>query len=63
VKNYKLLKFSRFMQSLFYLLEYKKDNIVEEGTQKFNWKSAKKEINGAFIEKMLGYKVIGPKPQ
>lgn len=48
---------------MFYLLEFNKDHVVEEGTQKFDWKTAKKEMNENFIEKMLSFKVTGPKPQ
>ena len=51
----------KFMQATFYLLRYEKDNIVEEGTQKFYWKKAKTLIDASFVEKMQNYTVMGEK--
>lgn len=53
----------RFMQGIFYLLQFDKDGIVEEGTQKFNWKTARDKIDDAFIKLMISYKVIGEKTE
>jgi hypothetical protein len=55
------MKYGKFLQALFYLLEYKWDNIVEPGTQKFFWKTAKAFLNDDFIEKMKTYKCMGSK--
>lgn len=51
------------MQGIFYLLQYDKQGIVEEGTQKFNWKTAKEKIDEDFIQKMQEYKICGEKKQ
>ena len=60
-KEIKVMKYGKFLQALFYLLEYKWDNIVETGTQKFNWKTSKSMLNDKFIEKMEQYQCMGPK--
>lgn len=60
-KDIKVMKFSKFLQGLFYLLEYKWDGIVEPGTQKFFWKTAKAQLNDEFVEKMKNYQTMGPK--
>lgn len=49
------------MQGLFYLLGYSKDKIVEPGTQKFFWKSAKTLLDEEFVQKLIDYETIGPK--
>lgn len=49
------------MQGIFYILQYDKKGIVEEGTQKFLWKTAKDKIDDKFIQKMQEYKVMGQK--
>ena len=61
VKNYKVIKHGRALQALFYFLEYTCDGVVEPGTQKFFWKTAKNMINDAFIEKMLNFQLMGQK--
>lgn len=40
-KKYKVIKYGKFLQALLYLLGYEKDKVVEPGTQKFFWKTAK----------------------
>lgn len=49
------------MQALFYLLQYDKAGIVEEGTQKFFWKTARDKIDDAFLNKMKNYQIMGEK--
>ena len=61
VKQYKVVKRGRFLQALFYLLGYKKEQVCEPGTQKFFWKVAKKMLNDDFINKMLAFEIMGPK--
>ena len=54
-KNYKVIKFGRFLQSLLYFLKFDKDQVVEKGTQKFFWKTAKHLVNQHFMERMGSY--------
>ena len=61
LKQTKIFKDGKFMQSLFYLLGYEKEAISEAGTQKFDWKKAKVLITDEFIEKMENYEFMGPK--
>ena len=49
------------MQGLLYFLGYEWDCIVEKGTQKFFWKTAKTLIDDKFFEKMKGYQSMGAK--
>jgi len=51
------------MQSLFYLLGYTKEQVVEPGTQKFFWKSAKTLLNEEFVQKLLNFETMGPKTE
>ena len=44
-----------------YILQYPKDQIVEPGTQKFFWKTAKNLIDDEFVAKMQAFEVVGPK--
>jgi len=37
------------------------DKVVEPGTQKFFWKTAKTLMDDEFISRMKSYEVIGPK--
>jgi len=60
-KRQKILKYNKFMQSLFYLLGYSKDDITEPGTQKFFCKKAKTLITDEFLDKMADYDFMGPK--
>jgi hypothetical protein len=60
-KKYKVVKYGKFMQALMYLLGYDKEKVVEPGTQKFFWKTAKTLINDDFLEKMEKYEIQGPK--
>jgi len=49
------------MQGLIYFLGYDKEKVVEPGTQKFFWKSAKSLLTDEFLEKMEKYEFMGPK--
>lgn len=60
-KDIKVIKYGKFMQALLYFLGYEWDKIVEKGTQKFFWKSAKLLINDEFFEKMKNYQSMGAK--
>lgn len=39
-KHFKVVKYARFFQSLFYFLGYERHEICEEGTNKLFWKKA-----------------------
>lgn len=58
-----VLKLPRILQSVFYLLQYQREDVCQEGTNKFFWKRAKRLLNDAFIDKLCGYTVLGVKPQ
>jgi len=60
-KRQKILKYGKFMQSLFYLLGFSRDQVSEDGTQRFFWKKAKTLITEEFLEKMTDYDFMGPK--
>lgn len=54
-----VLKMPRILQSVFYLLQYKRQDVCLPGTNKFNWKLAKEHFNEAFLEKMAAYSPLG----
>ena len=60
-KNFKVIKYSRFFQSLFYFLGYSREDICEEGTNNLTWKKAKHLINADFYEKLEKYSPVGCK--
>lgn len=41
LREFNVIKMPRIMQSLFYFLEYEREDICERGTNKFFWKKAK----------------------
>lgn len=53
----------RFMQAIFYMLGYAKESLVEDGTQKFQWKTAKELIDEKFLTKMRDYQIMGQKKE
>lgn len=61
LKKFKVIKFSRFFQSLFYFLGYDREEICEEDTNKLWWKKAKNLVNDDLFEKIANYTPIGPK--
>ena len=61
LKKYKVIKYGKFIQGLLYFLGYEKEKVVEEGTQKFFWKTAKTIMDEAFLDKMETYDFRGPK--
>jgi len=62
LKQFKVIKFGKFMQALLYFLGYPKDEVVEPGTQKFFWKTAKNYLNEDFLDKMEKYDFRNSKP-
>jgi len=61
LKNYKVVKYGKFIQALLYFLGYDKEKITEPGTQKFFWKTAKSLMDDAFLTKMEEYDFRGSK--
>lgn len=49
------------MKCIFYLLEFKKEDICIPGTQRFFWKTARHLWNDSLIDKMQNYHIEGPK--
>ena len=50
-RDYKVVRFPRFWQSLFYFLGYSREEICEEGTNKLFWKIASRKLNDGLFEK------------
>ena len=61
LRDYKVIKFPRFFQSLFYFLGHTREEICEEGTNKLFWKKAKNKLNDGIFENMKNYTHVGPK--
>ena len=61
LKNYKVIKYGKFIQGLLYFLGYDKEKVTEPGTQKFFWKTAKTLMDDDFLTKMEEYDFRGPK--
>lgn len=60
-KKFKVIKYGRFFQSLFYFLGYQREQICEEGTNRIWWKKAQKLLNDDLYEKLMTYTPVGPK--
>lgn len=56
-----VLKHPRVLQSVFYLLQFKREEVCQPGSNKFFWKQAKKHFNELFIEKLVAYQQSGVK--
>ena len=63
LKEFKVLKMPRVMQSIFYLLQYRREDICERGTNKFFWKKAKNLIDEDFIDRLIYFNALGPKEE
>ena len=59
--NATVLKMPRVLQSVYYLLQFKREDVCQTGTNKFFWKVAKKHFTEGFIEKVLAYSPSGLK--
>ena len=62
LRDFKVIKFERVFQVVFYLLGYTREEICYEGTNQLWWKKAKQLIGDEFFERMKAYDPIGPKP-
>lgn len=49
------------MQCIFYLLGYTREEVCQEGSNKFFWKYAKKLVNEEFLERVLAFNTFGLK--
>ena len=56
-----VLKHPRLLQSVFFLLGYSREQVCQEGTNKFFWKIAKKFIGEEFLDRLLNYTPYGLK--
>ena len=63
LKEYKVIKMPRVMQTIFYLLQYRREDICERGTNKFFWKKAKNLIDEEFIDRLIYFNALGPKEE
>ena len=55
IKEFKVLKLPRVLQSIMYFLHYKREEICEKGTGKFFWKKAKNYIDHSFFERICQF--------
>jgi hypothetical protein len=60
-KQFKVIKYPRIFQSLFYLLKYRREDICWLHTNKLWWMEAKKRIDSDLIMGLVHYKVFKPK--
>ena len=61
LRDFNVIKMGRVVQTIFYLLKYKREDICEKGTNKFFWKKAKHLINDEFINRLVFFNALGPK--
>lgn len=61
--NFKVIKMPRVLQSVFYLLGYRREEICERGTNKFFWKKAKNLLDDEFLNRLAFYNSLGPKEE
>lgn len=59
--EYTVIKMTRVFQTVFYLLQYERDDLCERDTNKLEWKKAKRYIDDNFFKRLGGYNPIGPK--
>lgn len=60
-RDYNVIRFQRFFQSLFYFLGHTREDICELGTNKLFWKIAKSKLNDGIFENMKKYTPLGSK--
>ncbi len=59
--KFKVLKMTRTIQSAFYFLGYKREDICEKGTNKLFWKIAKTHFDDEFLKRIMTYNPSGAK--
>lgn len=63
LSQYNVFKMRNILQSAFYLLGYKRNDICIPNTSRLDWISARKKINQEFYNLINEYSPIGPKSQ
>ena len=61
LKKAKVIRFPKIFQAVFYILEYKREEICEVNTNMLSWKKAKEHINDNFFLRLFKYNPVGPK--
>ena len=49
----------RVLQCVFYLLQYRKEDVCQEGSNKFHWKLAHQHFNDSFLDRLVAYSPLG----
>lgn len=62
MKRARVIRHAKIFQIAFYYFGVRKRHIVEPGTNKIDWKRAKKLINSGFVNYLKYINPIGPKP-
>jgi len=60
--KFRVIKYAKLYQSLFYFLGFDRESICESDTNKLCWKVAKLFINEELLNKIKNYTPRGPKP-
>jgi hypothetical protein len=55
LRDFKVLKMPRVMQSIMYLLKFSREDLCEKGTNKFFWKIAKNHFGDEFVGRLMSY--------
>jgi hypothetical protein len=61
LKENTVIKHDKVIQSVFYLLNTPREDICFEGTNKVEWKKAKKQMNKDFFKRLTEYRIAGQK--
>ena len=59
-KDLSIMKFPRVLQTLFYLLKYKREEVCERDTSKLDFKRTKPYIDEELFDRMSNYQPFGP---
>jgi hypothetical protein len=59
-KDLSIMKFPRVLQTLFYLLKYKREEVCERETSKLDFKRTKPYIDEELFDRMSNYQPFGP---
>ena len=59
--GFKVIKYRKIWQSLFYLLGYKREEICYEDTNMLEWKKAKRIFSKDFYNRLTAYTPLGAK--
>ena len=61
LRDFNVIKFPRVLQTLFYVLNYTREEICEPETNALNWKKVKTLIDKDLFEKIGHYEPLGPR--